>query len=160
FNALLIARAPLQLFQAVQTSILPHLTGLFASGEADPFRHSVNATLVAVGAFGAAVATGTLLLGPWVMGLLFGGDFVYGWLGLVLVAAGMGLYLAAATLNQAALARGQAPAAAACWVGSALGFVVLLLLPGFEDRVLQLELAFVAGAALLCAALGVLYRRA
>src|SRR5436305_1293166 len=28
FNVLLIVRAPLQLFQAVQTSILPHLTGL------------------------------------------------------------------------------------------------------------------------------------
>ena len=28
FNVLLIARAPLQLFQAVQTSILPHLTRL------------------------------------------------------------------------------------------------------------------------------------
>ena len=30
FNVLLIARAPLQLFQAVQTSILPHLTRLRA----------------------------------------------------------------------------------------------------------------------------------
>ena len=27
FNVLLIARAPLQLFQAIQTSLLPHLTG-------------------------------------------------------------------------------------------------------------------------------------
>ena len=31
FNALLIARAPLQLFQAVQTSLLPHLAGLEAT---------------------------------------------------------------------------------------------------------------------------------
>ena len=37
FNVLLIARAPLQLFQAIQTSILPHLTRLRASGESDPF---------------------------------------------------------------------------------------------------------------------------
>ena len=37
FNVLLIARAPLQLFQAVQTSILPHLTRLRAGGERDPF---------------------------------------------------------------------------------------------------------------------------
>ena len=28
---LLIARAPLQLFQAIQTSLLPHLTGLEAT---------------------------------------------------------------------------------------------------------------------------------
>ena len=31
FNALLIARAPLQLFQAVQTSLLPHLAGIEAT---------------------------------------------------------------------------------------------------------------------------------
>ena len=30
FNVLLIVRAPLQLFQAIQTSILPHLAGLEA----------------------------------------------------------------------------------------------------------------------------------
>ena len=35
FNVLLIARAPLQLFQAIQTSILPHLTKSQATGEAD-----------------------------------------------------------------------------------------------------------------------------
>ena len=33
FNVLLIVRAPLQLFQAIQTSILPHLAGLEARGE-------------------------------------------------------------------------------------------------------------------------------
>ena len=34
FNVLMIARAPLQLFQAVSTSILPHLTSLHASERA------------------------------------------------------------------------------------------------------------------------------
>ena len=48
FNVLLIARAPLQLFQAIQTSILPHLTRLSAGGEDDPFRRSVNVTLTAI----------------------------------------------------------------------------------------------------------------
>ena len=38
FNVLLIVRAPLQLFQAVQTSILPHLAGLEAQESADEFR--------------------------------------------------------------------------------------------------------------------------
>ena len=33
FNALLIARAPLQLFQAIQGSLLPHLAGLNATGD-------------------------------------------------------------------------------------------------------------------------------
>ena len=36
FNVLLIARAPLQLFQAIQTSILPHLTRLAVTRRGRP----------------------------------------------------------------------------------------------------------------------------
>jgi O-antigen/teichoic acid export membrane protein len=160
FNVLLIARAPLQLFQAVQTSILPHLTRLRASGESDPFRRSVNVTLTAIAGFAGCVALVMLAAGPHVMDLLFGGDFDYERGGLVLVAIGMGLYLSAATLNQALLAHGLAGHASACWVSAAAGFVLFLLLADFDDRVLQVELAFVAAAGLLSAALYGLYRRA
>ena len=93
FNVLLIARAPLQLFQAIQTSILPHLTRLRASGESDPFRRSVNLTLTAIAGFAGCVALVMLVAGPPLMDLLFGGDFDYERGGLVLVAIGMGLYL-------------------------------------------------------------------
>jgi O-antigen/teichoic acid export membrane protein len=160
FNVLLIARAPLQLFQAIQTSILPHLTRLRASGESDPFRRSVNLTITAIVAFAGSVALVMLVAGPQVMDLLFGGDFDYERGGLVLVAIGMGLYLSAATLNQALLAHGMAAHASACWAGAAAGFVLFLLLADFDDRVFQVELAFVAAAALLSAALYGLYRRA
>lgn len=160
FNVLLIARAPLQLFQAVQTSILPHLTRLRAGGEADPFRRSVSLTLLAIAGFAGFVALVMAFAGPQVMDLLFGGDFEYERWGLVLVAAGMGLYLAAATLNQALLAQARAAASAACWVSAAVGFILFLLLADFDDRVLQVEIAFVAAAALLSAALYAIYRRA
>jgi O-antigen/teichoic acid export membrane protein len=159
FNVLLIARAPLQLFQAVQTSILPHLTRLRAGGESDPFKRSVNLTLIAIAGFAGCVALVMLVLGPWVMDLLFGGDFDYERGGLVLVAFGMGLYLAAATLNQALLAHGRAPQASASWVAAALAFVAFLLVVEFDDRVLQVEIAFTGAAAVLCGALLVLYRR-
>jgi O-antigen/teichoic acid export membrane protein len=160
FNVLLIARAPLQLFQAIQTSILPHLTRLRASGESDPFRRSVNVTLTAIAGFAGCVALAMLVAGPRLMDLLFGGNFDYERGGLVLVAIGMGLYLSAATLNQALLAHGLAAHASACWASAAAVFVLFLLLADFDDRVLQVELAFVAAAALLSAALYTLYRRA
>jgi O-antigen/teichoic acid export membrane protein len=159
FNVLLIARAPLQLFQAVQTSILPHLTRLRAGGESDPFRRSVNLTLIAIAGFAGCVALVMLVLGPWIMDLLFGGEFDYERGGLVLVAFGMGLYLAAATLNQALLAHGRAPQASASWVAAALAFVAFLLFVEFDDRVLQVEIAFTGAAAALCAALLTLYLR-
>ncbi len=159
FNVLLIARAPLQLFQAVQTSILPHLTRLGARGETDPFRRTVNVTLIAIAGFAAAVALVMLLAGPAVMDLVFGGNFEYDRLGLVLISLGMGLYLSAATLNQALLARGQARKASAIWLAAAAGFVALLLVPGFDDRVLQVEAAYVGAALVLCGLLYALYRQ-
>jgi O-antigen/teichoic acid export membrane protein len=159
FNVLLLARAPLVLFQAVQTSILPHLTRLRAGGETDPFKRSINLTLAAVAGFAGCVALVMLVAGPVVMDLLFGGDFDYERGGLVLVSIGMGLYLAAATLNQALLARGRAPLAASCWAAAAAGFVLFLLLVDFDDPVLGVEVAFVGAAACLFAALFALYRR-
>ncbi len=159
FNVLLIARAPLQLFQAVQTSILPHLTRLGARGETDPFRRTVNVTLIAIAGFAAAVALVMLAAGPAVMDLVFGGGFEYDRLGLVLISLGMGLYLSAATLNQALLARGQAHQACAAWLLAAAGFVAFLVVPEFDDRVLQVEVGYVAAALVLCGLLYALYSR-
>ena len=159
FNVLLIARAPLQLFQAVQTSILPHLTRLGARGETDPFRRSVNVTLLAIAGFAAIVALVMLAAGPAVMDLVFGGEFEYDRLGLVLISLGMGMYLAAATLNQALLARGRARQACAAWVVSAGGFVAFLLAADFADPVLGVEVGYVGAAAVLCVLLYAQYRR-
>src|SRR6478752_7738222 len=56
FNVLMIARAPLQLFQAVSTSILPHLTGLHTSdeeGSEDEFHRSVRMVLIGIAGFTA-----------------------------------------------------------------------------------------------------------
>jgi len=159
FNVLLIARAPLQLFQAVQTSILPHLTRLSAGDEGDPFRRSVNLTLIAIAGFAGVVALVMLVAGPFVMDLLFGGEGGYDRFGLVLVSLGMGLYLAAATLNQALLARARARESALCWAAAAVAFVGFLLLPVLDDPVLEVEVGFLGAALLLGSLLYSQYRR-
>jgi O-antigen/teichoic acid export membrane protein len=159
FNVLLIARAPLQLFQAVQTSILPHLTSLRAAGEADPFRRSIQVTLMAIALFSGGVALAMLVLGPTLMHIAFGSGFDYPRGGLVMVSIGMGFYLSAATLNQAALAHAQAKQAAAVWAVTAAAFIGWLLVPGIDDRILQLEAGYLGAACLLCGLLYLLYRR-
>jgi O-antigen/teichoic acid export membrane protein len=159
FNVLLIARAPLQLFQAIQTSILPHLTRLSAGGESDPFRRSVNLTLRAIAGFAGSVSLVMLVAGPFAMKLVFGGNTHYDRLGLVLVSIGMGLYLSAATLNQALLARGRAGTSSACWLATAGGFVAFLLAPVTDDRVLQVEVGFLGAALVLSSLLYTIYRR-
>ena len=91
FNVLLIVRAPLQLFQAIQTSILPHLAGMEARGSAEEFRRAIRVTLLVIAAFGAAVALGLLLIGPAVMRIATGNSG-YDRFGLAIVGLGMGLH--------------------------------------------------------------------
>ncbi|HEV3001086.1 MAG TPA: hypothetical protein VGW75_10150 [Solirubrobacteraceae bacterium] len=159
FNVLLIARAPLQLFQAVQTSLLPHLAGLNATDGHAEFARAIRVTLLAIAAFAGAVALGLLAIGPWAMDLLFGGDFDYGRVGLALVALGMGCHLAAGTLNQAALARGRQRAAALAWAVAAAAFVAWLVVPAVGDQVLRVEVGYLGATTLLCALLGAVERR-
>jgi O-antigen/teichoic acid export membrane protein len=131
-----------------------------ATDDVPAFRRAVSATVRAIAAFAAAVSLALLAVGPFAMHVLFGDKgFDYGRFGLVAIGVGMGLYLVGATLNQAALARGRAAAAAGCWVVAAAVYVVFLLIPGWDDRVLQLEIGFLVGAAVLCALLYGLYRR-
>ena len=58
FNVLLIVRAPLQLFQAIQTSILPHLAGLEARESPEEFHRAIRLTVLAIAGFAGAVALG------------------------------------------------------------------------------------------------------
>ena len=60
FTALLIARAPLQLFQAVQGSLLPHLAGLEAKQGREEFERAIRITILAIAGFAGAVALGLL----------------------------------------------------------------------------------------------------
>jgi hypothetical protein len=69
----------------------------------------------------------------------------------------MGFYLSAVTLNQAALAQGQARRAAVCWVGCALAFVVFNLIQPL-DPYRTVEIGFTACAAALSGLLYLLYR--
>jgi O-antigen/teichoic acid export membrane protein len=162
FAVLMIARAPLQLFQAVSTTLLPHLTRLIVterdSAHAGDFGRSVRMTVAFCLAFGALTVLGVLIAGPAVMRLAFGSQFDYDRGGLAMVAAGMGLYLAATTLNQAVLAQGRARVASGSWALSAAFFVGFLLIAQI-GQVREVEIAFVATAALLATLLYLAYRR-
>jgi O-antigen/teichoic acid export membrane protein len=159
FNVLLIVRAPLQLFQAIQTSILPHLAGLEARESAAEFDRAIRVTVLAIAGFAAAVAVGLLAVGPFVMRTLLGSHgFTYGRLGLAVVGVGMGLHLVAGTLNQALLARGRAKHAAVAWLVSAGAFVAFVAAHAIAHEVTRVEVGYFGAAALLAAMLFGLYR--
>jgi O-antigen/teichoic acid export membrane protein len=159
FNVLLIARAPLQLFQAIQTSLLPHLTGLEARKGHRAFASAIRVTVLAIAGFALAVALGLLLVGPFVMSHLFGQHFHYNRFGLALIGLGMGFHLASGALNQAALARDRARPAAACWLLAALLFVAWMFTPAVPGQLLRTEIGYFAATALLALSLALLYRR-
>ena len=159
FNVLMIARAPLQLFQAVQTSLLPHLTTLGSRGEEDDFRASIRVTVIAIAGFAGLVALAMLVAGPQLMQIAFGKKHTYDRADLVVVAVGMGVYLSAATLNQAALARGQVRRASFCFLGSAIAFVVWTVVPIVSSDITRVVVGYLGAATVLCAALYWLYRQ-
>jgi O-antigen/teichoic acid export membrane protein len=160
FNVMLIVRAPLQLFQAIQTSILPHLTGMEARENPEEFHRAIRTTVLVIAAFAGAVALGLLAIGPQVMTALLGNKgFHYGRIGLAVVGLGMGLHLVAGTLNQAALARDRAMMAAVAWLCAAALFIALVASPTISNEVTRVEVSYFVGALVLCGLLWGLYRR-
>lgn len=162
FNVLMLARAPLQLFQAVSTSILPHLTNLHTSADPDSereFHRSVRGVLLGVTAFAAFTALVVLVAGPKLMQIAFSDKFTYDRAGLLLVTLGMGLYLASVTVNQACLAQGQVRRAAVRWIGCAAFFILWNFLPIVSDEFRRVEIGFALTAGVLFALLYRVYRR-
>jgi O-antigen/teichoic acid export membrane protein len=160
FNVLLIARAPLQLFQAIQTSLLPHLTGLEATAGHDAFARAIRVTVLAIGGFATAVTLGLLVLGPFALEhVFFGQVHSYNRFGLALIGIGMGLHLTSGALNQAALARDRALAAAGCWLVAAVVFLAWMLTPAVSDQLLRAEIGYAGATGVLALALAMLYRQ-
>ncbi|HET9184783.1 MAG TPA: hypothetical protein VFN82_01470 [Solirubrobacterales bacterium] len=162
FNVLMLARAPLQLFQSVSTSILPHLTSLHASEAEDAereFRHTVRMVLLGVAAFTALVVVVVLIGGPKLMQIAFSKKFTYDRAGLLLVSVGMGLYLSSVTVNQACIAQGQVRRAAVRWIGCAALFIGWNFVPLLDDEFRRVEVGFLLAAGLLFSLLYYVYRR-
>ena len=162
FNVLMLARAPLQLFQAVSTSILPHLTGLHTSkepGSEDEFHRSVRMVLIGIAGFTAVMALAILVAGPQLMQLAFSKKFSYDRGELLLVAAGTGLYLSSVTVNQACVAQGQVRRAAFRWIACALLFIGWNFVPLVSNEFHRIEIGFTLMAGVLFGLLYLIYRR-
>jgi O-antigen/teichoic acid export membrane protein len=162
FNVLMIARAPLQLFQAVSTSILPHLTGLHTSeeeGSENEFHRSVRMVLLGIAAFTTLALIFMAAFGPTAMQLAFSKKFSYDREGLLLVTLGMGLYLASVTVNQACIAQGQVRRAAVRWISCALLFIGWNFVPLVSNEFRRVELGFLLAAGVLFTLLYYVYRR-
>jgi O-antigen/teichoic acid export membrane protein len=155
--ALIIARIPLFLFQAVQAALLPRLSAVAAAGRLDDFKAGLGRLTMAIGGVALLGTLGGFAVGPAIVERLFGS----GYAGIPnrtmgLLALGTGVYVLAMVLSQATIALGGARHAAIGWaVGVATMPLVVAVVPGLLDRV---ALGYVAGAVVSSVAMAVLLR--
>lgn len=118
----LLARVPLFLFQAVQASLLPRLTGLAARGEFVEFRSGFTKLMLLVFAVGASATVMAYLFGPWAIELIYEArlDAVT----LALLALASAIYMLALATAQAVIALRGHRFVAAGWSASLTVFVI------------------------------------
>jgi O-antigen/teichoic acid export membrane protein len=158
FAATMLVRAPVFLFQGVAAALLPRFTELHTRGDQAQIRRALG--LAGAGTLGlsAVLAAGALVCGPELMRLLFGPGFDVARGDLAVLCAGVGCYLAAATLSQAALARALAARTALAWLAAALAFVALELSLG-GSPMHKVAVAFTVATGLNAALLALALRR-
>ncbi|TCC00625.1 polysaccharide biosynthesis protein [Micromonospora zingiberis] len=156
-SALVLVRIPLFVFGSMQAALLPGLSTAAATDDEAAFGGLLRRALAVVTALGVGGGVLAVLLGPWLVRVLFDapeilghGDFA--WLALATLA-----YLWAMVLGQALLARDRHHAQALAWsLGvAALAAATLAPLP----VALRVELGYTVGSVVVTAVMIALLRR-
>lgn len=152
--ALIIARVPVFMFQAVQASLIPQLAALAAEGHWPEFRHRLLRLLMVVVGLGVAATVGAGLLGPWVVGTFFGDEYRLANADMAWLAAASGAFMLALALAQALISIAGYRRAAAGWVVGMVTLFAVTAIPG--DLLFRVERGFMAGALAAGLAMGLL----
>ncbi len=157
FTAVIIARIPLFLFQAVQAALLPKLSALASAGKFDEFRSGFRKLVGVVAGVGAVAVVAAFVIGPWAIRLLYGPGFTLGHRTVGLLAAGSVLFMLAQAMAQAVIALGGHTRMALCWLVAVITFVIVTALG--NDLYLRVELGLLAGCAVACVGMAALVRQ-
>jgi O-antigen/teichoic acid export membrane protein len=141
--AVLIARIPLFMFQAVQAALLPKLARLAAQGAYADFQRGLRKLMVVVLGIGAIGVLGAFVVGPKALELMFQAEASRRTL--TLLALGSAVYMVALAVAQAVIALHGHARVALGWT-SAMAMFVLVTLFSSRDLLLRVELGLVAGS--------------
>lgn len=144
-NAVLLARVPLFLFQAVQAAMLPRLTRLATLGDAGEFRDVLRRLILLVAGVGVVGVGGAFAIGPWVLELVYGGGIDRRTL--TLLALSSAIYMLAQAFAQSVLALSGHRMVALGWTMSFVVFVVTAAWSS-DDLYLRVEIALLSSAAM------------
>jgi len=156
--ALVVARVPLFLFQALQAVLLPALAALAVAEKFAEFRAGVRRMVFVVGGLGATGVVVSLAIGPAVILKVFGPEFPVDRRTVGLLALASAFYMLANTLAQALIALGRAAQVAQGW-GEGVAAMLVVVVVG-NDPLFTVETAFVTSTAVATLAMALLLRRA
>ncbi|MEV1158466.1 polysaccharide biosynthesis protein [Micromonospora chokoriensis] len=155
-SALVLVRIPLFVFGSMQASLLPGLATTATTGDQAGFYGLLRRAVGIVTALGLTGAVGAVLLGPWLVGVLFDAPGVLGHGDFAWLAAATLAYLWAMVLGQALLALDRHRAQALAWTVGVAALIVVTLLPA--PVILRVELAYTIGSVIVAATMAVLLR--
>lgn len=142
-NAVLLARVPLFLFQAVQAAMLPRLTRLSALGDSREFRDVLRRLFTLVGGVGVIGVVGAFVAGSWALDIVYGGGIDRRTITLLALASA--IYMLAQACAQSVLSMSGHVFVAVGWVASFITFVVTAVWSS-DDLFLRVELALIASS--------------
>jgi O-antigen/teichoic acid export membrane protein len=155
-NAVIFARIPLFLFQAVQAALLPRLAKLAAQRNLSEFSRGFRQLMILVCGVGVVGTIGAFLVGPQVLDLVYQGGIDRRTMTLLALASAM--YMVGLATAQAVIAlRGHAIVALG-WFASFSGFVLIAWLSS-NDLYLRVELALVGSSLIAIVVFGAVLRK-
>jgi O-antigen/teichoic acid export membrane protein len=139
-SAIILARVPLFIFASLQASLLPGLAGAIAAGDRPRFRRLVIRGAGIVAALGLVGGLIAVVLGPWLVQVLFAAHRVLGPADFAWLAAGTFFYMLAMVLGQGAMALSHHRDQLFAWIAGAVVLAAVTAVPG-EVR-LRVEVAY------------------
>ncbi|MFG2818809.1 lipopolysaccharide biosynthesis protein [Kitasatospora sp. NPDC048365] len=148
-SAVVLARVPLFAYAAIQASLVSTLSGSAAAGDHGEFRRTLLRTTAVVGLMCTAAGVPTVVLGPWLIQLLFNAGPALGCLDFLWLVLGTLCFMLATVFGQALLSLGRHQQQLLSWLAGTAVLVLVTLGPG--DVGTRAELGYLAGAAVSAA---------
>ena len=143
--AITVTRIPVFLFQSLEALVVPRIAELAVRGDVPALRTAVRRLVLAVGSLAVVTALGSFLIGPGLVSLMFGADFVVSHTVMGLLGLGTGAFMLAVAASDVTVALGGHRAMAGAWVAGLLGAALsVFLLPAL---VLQVTVPLLVGSA-------------
>jgi O-antigen/teichoic acid export membrane protein len=142
--ALVLTRIPLFFFGAVQAAFLPALARLAATGQATAFSKQLRQVVLLVAGVGGLFILAMAAIGPFILRLLYGSDFIATRTVLVPLAVAAAFYMMAQVMAQTLIALQAYRSALLGWGAGSVVFMAALLLPA--DLELRVGTSFLLGS--------------